>query len=264
LRGGLLIIFKEYRQAIPDFTAAIRLDPNYSDAYYWRGHAKYFVSGQERAAILDFDAAIRLNPTYTEAYYMRGRAKRFLGEYRAAITDLTEAIRLNPEHVEAYVERGKAKSFLGEYRAAITDLTEAIRLNPKHVEAYVERGTAINGTTGPNGNLRQALADFNTAIRLDSNHAFAYHGRAVVKSNLSGDYWGALDDATVAARLYKEQGDSANYRVIANYINTLRSRITNEQRGRDICIVYNSDGTAAYTTTRDRAPSGGGVECRPR
>ena len=53
-------------------------------------------------AISAYDMALRLKPDYAEAYYNRGTAKTLIGEYDTALADFDEAIRLNSEFVEAH------------------------------------------------------------------------------------------------------------------------------------------------------------------
>ena len=56
---------------------------------------KLLDSGRYREAIPHFDEAIRLNPRYAEAYHNRGTAYDSLGQSKRAIQDYDEAIRLN-------------------------------------------------------------------------------------------------------------------------------------------------------------------------
>jgi len=53
--------------------------------------------GRWQEAIAEYDEAIRLNPQYAEAYNDRGIAYCNLGEHQRAIEDLNEAIRLDPQ-----------------------------------------------------------------------------------------------------------------------------------------------------------------------
>ena len=102
------------------------------DAYN-RG-TKLLNSGRYREAIPHFDEAIRLNPRYAEAYNNRGTAYDSLGQSQRAIQDYDEAIRLNSRFAEAYNNRGTAYDSLGQYQRAIQDYDEAIRLNSRLCE----------------------------------------------------------------------------------------------------------------------------------
>ena len=84
-------------------------------------------------AIASYDEAIRLDPEYVDAYYNRGLAYSKIAETSKAIDDLTEAIRLDPEHGPAYGKRGALRANLGQIREAFEDLDEAIRLDPELV-----------------------------------------------------------------------------------------------------------------------------------
>ena len=137
---------------------AIRLKPDYAEAYNNRGNAKVAL-GQHAEAIADYDEAIRLKPDYAEAYYIRGFAKGALGQYAEAIVDFDEAIRLKPDYAEAYHFRGFAKGTLGRYAEAIVDFDEAIRLKPDFAEAYNNRGNAKAAA----GLIDEARQDFENA-----------------------------------------------------------------------------------------------------
>ena len=64
--------------------------------------------GQYDRAIQDYDQAIRLNPNWAEAFNNRGRAYSDKGQHDRAIQDLDQAIRLNPNFAEAFYNRGHA------------------------------------------------------------------------------------------------------------------------------------------------------------
>jgi tetratricopeptide (TPR) repeat protein len=53
-------------RAIEDFTAALRIDPNYANAYNNRGNA-YDDKGMYDRAIEDYTAALRIDPNHPNA-----------------------------------------------------------------------------------------------------------------------------------------------------------------------------------------------------
>ena len=56
-------------------------------------------------AIFAFDQAIRLKPDYAEAYNNRGATKAALGRHDGALADYDEAVRLKPDYAYAYYQR---------------------------------------------------------------------------------------------------------------------------------------------------------------
>ena len=127
--------------SISAYDEAIRLKPDYAEAYNDRGVAKS-ERGRYEEAIADYDEAIRLQPEDAEAYTNRGAVKIGLGRYKDAIADLDKAIRLQPDLIPAYNNRGNAKILSEQYDEAIADYDEAIRLQPDLAEAYYNRGVA--------------------------------------------------------------------------------------------------------------------------
>lgn len=142
-----------------------------------------------QAAILDYNQAIRLEPDYQEAYASRGDAyeslaarssdlRQRLRQYGKAISDHLEAIRLmyirtvQHEHLaedlslsRIYYERGMTYFELKQYDQAVSDYSQAIRLDPNPLTAirlYQTRGNAYQAM----GNASAANADFDTATRM--------------------------------------------------------------------------------------------------
>ncbi len=56
-------------RAIRDFTEAIRIDPEYADAYFHRGRSYHGLNYLQ--ALSDYDEALRLDPTNSHYYSYR-------------------------------------------------------------------------------------------------------------------------------------------------------------------------------------------------
>ena len=175
-------------KAIEYLNNAIRLKPDYADAYLGRGIA-YSDLGQRQRAIDDYSTAIRLEPDYTAAYYNRGVVYDSLGQRQRAIDDYNTAIRLKPNFASAYNNRGGAYDDLGQHQRAIEDRNEVIRLKPDDADAYYNRGLTYNKL----GQLQRAIEDFNEAIRLKPDYANAYNNRGVIYLMLGNTLSGCSD-----------------------------------------------------------------------
>ena len=206
LRGNMMYTLQLYQEAVVEFNQALRLKPDYVDAYNNLGNAKAGL-GQHFAAIADYDTAIRLKPDYALAYYNRGNMKTNLGQHFTAITDYDTAIRLKPDYVDAYNNRGLLKSKLGQHFAAIADFDMAIRLKPDYALAYYNRGLERYKL----GQHFAAITDFDTAIRLKPDYVDAYNDRGNAKANL-GQHFAAITDFDTAIRLKPDYVEAYNNR----------------------------------------------------
>jgi tetratricopeptide (TPR) repeat protein len=97
--------------------------------------AIFFERGDFTTAIADFSEAIRLNPNYWEAYYARGLLYVNFGDYDRAIADLTQVIRLNLNNADAYCSRGSNYMMKKDWNNAIADFEAALRINSNHTQA---------------------------------------------------------------------------------------------------------------------------------
>jgi tetratricopeptide (TPR) repeat protein len=117
------------------YSEAIRLKPDYAEAYNNRGISHYN-QGDLSAAIHDYTRSIELgNPELHLPYNTRGLAHLAQGDLNAALRDYTEAIRLKPDYADAYVARGLMHALQGDPNAGIDDCKTALRIDPNNAPA---------------------------------------------------------------------------------------------------------------------------------
>lgn len=127
--------------------------------------------GDIAGALASYTEAVRLNPDYVDAFNNRGVAIRDCGDLDGAIADYSEAIRLRPDFVMAYNNRGMARVDKGDLEGALADYTDALRLKPDDAIAFNNRGRARRET----GDLDGALADYTKALQLRPDFSEALH-----------------------------------------------------------------------------------------
>jgi tetratricopeptide (TPR) repeat protein len=130
---------------------AIELDPQFAEAYDWRG-LMYYKLGNYDAAIRDYNKVIELGPQLehrdeikwaviewiplADAYYFRGCSYFELGNYDAAIRDMNKVKELDPQFAEAYSTAGMAYYRLGNKKAAADGYNSYLRITGnKHGKA---------------------------------------------------------------------------------------------------------------------------------
>jgi serine/threonine protein kinase len=193
-------------KAVADYTEAIRLKPDYAEAYNGRGQA-YFKLKQFDKAISDYGDAIRIKADYAEAYSNRGFTYTRLGQFEKALADCSEAIRIKPDFAEAYKNRANPHNSLQQYDDAINDCNQAIRLKPNYAEAYANRATSYSGLK----QYDKAIADCDEALRLKPE-LFQAHVIRGTTYNLQGQFDKAVSDFTEAIRLQPDLADAYFFR----------------------------------------------------
>ena len=89
--------------------------------------------GDYLRAIADYGQAVKINPDYVNAYLNRGISYYLLRNYQLAIADYNQAIKLDPQYSLAYINRGRAYQDFGDNQRTIKDFSKALDFskNPK-------------------------------------------------------------------------------------------------------------------------------------
>ncbi|MBD2441669.1 tetratricopeptide repeat protein [Dolichospermum sp. FACHB-1091] len=210
-RGLTYLQLKDYKQAIDDYTQAIKLDTKNANYYARRGFA-YFQLKDYKQAINDWTQAIKLDPKNAGYYGARGDAYLQLKDYKQAINDYTQAIQLDPKNAIYYGARGLAYLQLKDYKQAINDYTQAIQLDPKNAGYYGARGDAYLQLK----DYKQAINDYSQAIKLKPDFTEAYYVRGIAHYFLK-DYKQAIDDWNQAIKLKPDYPEAYTNLGIVSY-----------------------------------------------
>lgn len=196
------LIQADYQNAAIHYTEAIKLDPDFVEAFSGRGYA-YMGLQQTQEAYKDFDIAIKSGLSSPKLFLNRGKCLSLLNRKTEAIQDLSKSIELEKNNPEAFYQRGFAYEKTGDTERAMSDYTETIRLYPASIDALISRGllyyklqqyqSAIDDNTAALaqnaflvqalnnranaelalGQFDQAFADASKALEINPNYTFA-------------------------------------------------------------------------------------------
>jgi len=100
LLGVALAKEMRYKEAIRNFSEAIRIEPNYGEAYYDMGKT-LSATGDKLQAKDFYLAAVRLMPNFYEAHNNLGVVLCQLGQYQQGVYHLSEALKINPNNINS-------------------------------------------------------------------------------------------------------------------------------------------------------------------
>jgi tetratricopeptide (TPR) repeat protein len=178
--GQVYLAIAHYEEAIKYYSAAIAMDPNFSEYYNERGSIFLRMNRLEEAHA-DFHRAIELSPPYFEVFTNLGQCYRNMERYQEAVEACSRAIDLEPNELLARLARAQAYEALGNRTASIADYTSALALDPAQWEALANRGVLYYEA----GDLEAALADFNSAISFSPDQVNLYQNRSIVLIDLA-------------------------------------------------------------------------------
>jgi tetratricopeptide (TPR) repeat protein len=193
-RASLLYHEGDLKGALQHFDDAIRMKPDYAEAFLKRANVR-LVSGDLEGAQHDYNETIRLRPEDSEAFINRSVLLAQRADVRGALRDSEEALRLQPADPIALNNRGVLRRREGDLNGALQDYTEAIGLKSDYSEAFNNRGNVRRLLRDLDG----ALQDYNDSIRIDPT-AEALVSRAFARWDKE-DLHGAVRDFEEALRL---------------------------------------------------------------
>jgi tetratricopeptide (TPR) repeat protein len=158
--------------------------------------AGYLTAENTKSAIDDLNAAIKINPNYATAWFYRGMAYKFVKDFERATADLNEALRLGLPPEQAMMALCRVKFWEHQFMEAYRECDKLLAVDPNNEEALRARG----GLAHILERFDQADADFSRAITLNPDDFYSYSGRAYVRyfqsryAEAAEDYKRALRD----------------------------------------------------------------------
>lgn len=206
-RASLLFKKKRYRDAIADFTMAIRLGPN-AEIYAARANARVEL-GQFRSAIPDATKAIELNPKHWHAYQLRGICYLNVGPYDKAAEDWKKAIELNPTDEALYCGAAETSQKSANHEQTVATVTSALKRGVKSKQLYKFRADAYYKQEmykEAAGDLTVILNVYKPPERWELWDLYKLRGRSYLRAK---EYAKAEQDCTDALKIAPD--DSKSY-----------------------------------------------------
>ena len=123
-----------FDEAIELYTRILNMKPDVaieSVIYKHRGMAN-FAQSQYKEAIDDFTHAIKLDKKSYKMYYFRGVVKSVLQEYSLALDDFSRSLKINPYQAYCLLRRGQTYYHLGDYLQAMSDCDASLAIEPNN------------------------------------------------------------------------------------------------------------------------------------
>jgi len=219
--GNKLIETNQFEEAIFQYSKAIDINSQYSDAYIARAKA-YEKTDKLELAAKDYAKAAELNPKIVDYYFLAGKTYYKIKDYNNALKYLSETVILDKNHFQAYQYKSFAHIKLGQYKNAIVTIDNALDIKPSFLGYYAKAIAydslqsyplaienykkaielkpesrkayfAITKVYTKSGNFQKALEYANISVRKFPNAPEVYKNRSVVYYNL-GQYPNAIND----------------------------------------------------------------------
>ena len=177
--GQEFIEARNYKDAIAQFSKAIEIDAQFTDAYVARAEA-YEKTFKFREAISDYIRAATFDVKEESHYYNAARLHNKIKEHKKAVDNANKALAINKKNLDALNAKAEALVALGQYKNALDVATESIN-NKKTSIGYYHHGQASIGLK----DYEKAEYDFGRAVNYDENNVAAYVALASTLTTLN-------------------------------------------------------------------------------
>ena len=204
---------EEDDQALACYETALKIDPIYAEAHYFRANILYR-RGQVREAIAGYTVGIGLKPELIDAH-QRPVPEDRLTDYSGSpaempriakpahrILDLNRSLETHPGQARLLKERAAEYYRLRNYAQAIADYSSALALEPQDADALHLRGVAYEQL----GQRDRAQEEYRKALAINPQLSAVYIQRGVTHGN-TGNLRQSIASFTDAIRLAPQNPD---------------------------------------------------------
>jgi tetratricopeptide (TPR) repeat protein len=157
--GQAMVREGQVAKAIPYFSEAVILDPNYLEAHVNLAGA-LSEEGKVAQAIQLYTRALRIDPRQAEIENSLGAALVREGKLAEAISHFQSALRIEPANATAHYNLGAAIALEGKPDDASREFAMALQIKPDFAEAHYYWGTLLQDA----GKFDEAIAHYSAAL----------------------------------------------------------------------------------------------------
>ncbi len=202
--GALLTERRDYEKALYHLEEALRIKPDFSDAYNNLG-LLLADQGKTNEAAECYQQALVHSPNNFKAVYNLGNAYLKMGRLDAASAQYKKAIELNPDSPEAHYNMGYVSLEMRRFNDAVTHYKRVLELKPDWYQARANLNTAQLQQE----NLEKTIAAWTESLKKNPNQSLV-HSRLGAVFELQGDINQAVYHWNMALKLEPDSPDVLN------------------------------------------------------
>lgn len=143
LKKALIKIYPENKiKCYNSQVSESELDAFKAESFSNRG-TSFITLGKYEEAIGFFENALKLDPNYIEAYYRMAMALIGLGKYEEALQNLENYLKINPKNAEILNHKGSLLNLQGKREEALDCFDKAIQLHHWCPQARYNKGVTL-------------------------------------------------------------------------------------------------------------------------
>lgn len=189
--GELDIKSGKYDESIKNLEAALKLDRNNPDAFFWLGYALREQKDNDKA-IMAFQKAVELKPDYEQAYVILGLLYSAKKDQKA-LEYYSSALRLNPHDTAALYDKGKYYQDMDSFQRAIDEYQKILVMDANKRDANYGIGYCLFYLK----KYDDAIGYFSKVLLQNPYDSPAHYGRGLCYKAL-GEYDKARKDINIA------------------------------------------------------------------
>jgi tetratricopeptide (TPR) repeat protein len=199
--GNKLIETNQFEEAIFQYSKAVDINPQYSEAYIARAEAYKKINRIDLAA-KDYAKAAELNPNIVDYYFLAGKAYYKIKDYDNALKYLSETVILDKNYFQAYQYKSFAHIKSKQYKEAVVSINKALDIKPSFLGYYAKAIAYDSLKSYP-----LAIDNYKKALELKPESRKAYFAltKVYIKSN---NFQKALELANITVRKFPNAPES--------------------------------------------------------
>ncbi len=130
-----------------------------------------FHQGKFEDALKNWQLAIKINPNYIEAYNGMGNAYKKLNDLNKAIVNFKKAIEINPNYLEARLNLSNVLMQSESFEDALKTFNEVIKIDANNINAYYGKALTLQKLL----KHKEAIETFEKALGINKNFSPIYN-----------------------------------------------------------------------------------------